>query len=82
MYNIMQFNKFIILWITEATLSFPLHKFKRVSYRVHCEGGMSSPGVVSPWEAVLFIQSVGQTAFYKIHGCIQSRVSTSDTRHH
>lgn len=32
--------------------------------RVHCEGRLPSPGIVSPWEAVLFIQRVGQTPFY------------------
>lgn len=38
-------------------------KLSEVSYRVHWEGGLSSPGVVSSWEAVLFIQRVGQTTF-------------------
>lgn len=51
---------------------------QHVSYRVHCEGGMSSPGVVSSWEAVLFIQSVGQTAFCrKTNAYIQDGVKTA-----
>lgn len=36
---------------------------KTAAYCVHGEGGLPSPGVVSSWEIVLFIQGVRQTPF-------------------
>lgn len=36
---------------------------KMAAYCVHGEGGLPSPGVVSSWETVLFIQGVRQTPF-------------------
>lgn len=36
---------------------------KMAAYCVHGEGRLPSPGVVSSWETVLFIQGVRQTSF-------------------